>query len=110
LKFGLDDTYVRFSKPVQIHIPTPDLVDGDTVDLHVQHETETNWTTDSLTTNPDTLCSGGVASEIASTAVVASGSVTFYTCGASTFVVTLRDSVSTIQGMQFDGVDDYIQI
>jgi hypothetical protein len=42
------------------------------VDIHVQHETDTNWTTSSLTNIPTTTCSGGIASESMSTGVVAS--------------------------------------
>jgi hypothetical protein len=78
-----------------MEIDTPDLTDGSAVMVQVQHAGDTKFGSHGITMDPDASCSDGLSSDENASATVQDGKVVFYTCGASTFVVTYTGSVTT---------------
>lgn len=87
LSFGLPDTHLVFSKPIKVEIVTPELHDGEEVTVYVQHADDTSYTTRGITLDPDATCTDGISSHEENAVVVINGTVTFYTCGASSFII-----------------------
>jgi len=84
-KFGIEGQHLVFSAPVALTLPT-ELADGTQLSVRVTHAGQGEGT-DGITMNPDAVCTAGVSDDENNQAVVQSGQVTFYTCGASTFVL-----------------------
>jgi hypothetical protein len=87
-EFGIPGTHLVFSSPVTISMRTPNMSDGNAVDLAVLHAGNSGFSVSGLSVASDTLCStSGTASKPGSTAIVKNGKITFYTCGASLFTM-----------------------
>jgi hypothetical protein len=87
-EFGIPGTHLVFSSPVTISIRTPNMSDGNVVDLAVLHAGNSGFNVSGLSVVSDTLCSiNGSASKPGSQAIVKNGKITFYTCGASLFTM-----------------------
>lgn len=96
-EFGKKDTHLKFSHPVEISLDAPSyLGEWDRVELAVVHADNPNPTTDSLTLNKEDTCIAWKASHPASLAKVKDGKITFYTCGASTFILNATGTSSGI--------------
>lgn len=94
VKFWQLNEHLIFSEPVPLLIQVPDS-DGKTIEIQVHHEGQEWFTTDSLSTNPNTQCSDGVAQDQSNVTTVQSGIVTIYTCGASTFTFSYTGGANT---------------
>lgn len=81
------DTHLVFSKPIKIEIPTPELIEGESVYIYVQHAGDSSYSVQGITMNPDATCIDGISSYEENAAIVTNGAVTFYTCGASAFII-----------------------
>lgn len=89
VKFGSDDQGLLFSHAVELKIPVA-LPDGMQVKLDVIHEGQN---TNGMTSDdPSATCSAGRSSSPQDTFTVQGGSITVYTCGASTFLVSVGTS------------------
>ena len=87
-EFGLSGTHLIFSAPVAITIDMPNASDGIAVDLMTEHAGDADFHTVGLSVDATTTCNtDGSASIPGSTAIVKNGKITFYTCGASLFIM-----------------------
>ena len=87
-EFGIPGTHLVFSSPVTISMRTPNMSDGNMVDIAVLHAGNSGFNTSGLSVMSDTLCdTSGSASKAGSQAIVKNGQITFYTCGASSFTM-----------------------
>jgi hypothetical protein len=87
-EFGIPGNHLIFSRPVRLSVATPDIPDGELVDLRVHHTGDAEYNTSGLMVDPDGEClPDGTASRPASRAEVIGSQVSFYTCGASTFAL-----------------------
>jgi hypothetical protein len=88
LKLGYDNKYLTFSKPVKLSFTTQ-YKNGSKVQPRVQHFWDPKYNTVGLTTNPDAVCSDGVAlwEDFDTIIVGKKWLVEFYTCGASLFTM-----------------------
>lgn len=87
-EFWIPGKHLLFSKPVKIEVEMPNMTDGNEVEIGVLHTGDTTFNTVGLSTSADTLCnSDGSATNTGNITVTQSGKVTFYTCGASSFVM-----------------------
>jgi len=88
-KFGIDGQHLVFSQPVALSMQTPAYTDGTSIDLMVQHEWQ-DWNKQWLTNNANAICNsdGSVHTDDQLIYnVVQNNKVSFYTCGASTFLI-----------------------
>jgi len=85
--FGLTGKHLIFSKPVEIKTKVFEK-DWEIVDIKVKHAGDKNFNTSGLSTHIETSCNTDWSASIpSSSAVVENGMITFYTCGASTFII-----------------------
>jgi len=85
LEFGIPGQHLVFSQPVELSIST-NLPSGTTIDIQVQHA-GSELGTEGITMNPNAACVAGISTDENNTATVTGGAITFYTCGASTFIL-----------------------
>ena len=86
-EFGITDQHLTFSVPIEITYPVGDLTDGTEVTVKVRHEGQDNYGIDGLSASANVTCEAGRASAESNSATVQNGSVTFYTCAASSFII-----------------------
>ncbi|MBP9779159.1 hypothetical protein KBD33_00880 [Candidatus Gracilibacteria bacterium] len=87
-EFGIPGKHLIFSKPVKISIDTPNMTNGVEMEIAVLHEGDSDYNTIGLSTSPDALCNSDGSSTIPGTlTTVQGGQATFYTCGASRFII-----------------------
>lgn len=87
IELGTPWDHLIFSKPVMVQYSS-DLPDGSVVAIEVKHADSVAWSTQWLSTQGDATCDlAGNISIPNSFAVVQSGQITFYTCGASLFTM-----------------------
>jgi hypothetical protein len=87
--FGITGKHLIFSQPVPVSIQTT-LPEGKMVDVFVEHAGDITANKVGLTANPHAVCrSDGTVSKQDQLFVtfVQSGTLTFYTCGASMFTM-----------------------
>ncbi len=85
--FGLTGKHLIFSKAVEIKAKVS-AKDGELVDIQVKHAGDKNFNTAGLSTHIETSCNADWSASIpSSSAMVENGTITFYTCGASTFIL-----------------------
>ena len=90
VKFGIPGQHLIFSKPISLTIDNIWSENWSFVKIKVKHEWETNFGTKWLTNNPIATCNvDGSSSDESNIVVVSWNTVMFYTCGASTFWVSL---------------------
>ena len=100
ISFGAEDIHLAFSQPVQIMLPV-DLEDGEMVEIRVRHAGEKEFNNEGLYITAPESCEDSTA-WIAGTWImvpVQNSTITFFTCGASDFVLLSSDYLSlSLQG------------
>jgi hypothetical protein len=94
-EFGDPAKHLIFSKPVKVEIPT-DLPNDSPFYVKVKHLGDTDFNLSGLTDNPNANCDQNGNVLETSKFVVTNNNITFYTCGASTFVVSGPD-ITTLE-------------
>ncbi len=85
-EFGIPGEHLVFSKPVKMTIAV-DMADGEVFVVKAYHEGE-GISTKGITQNPDAQCrADGSSTDEDNKVTVRDGAVTFYTCGASIFII-----------------------
>lgn len=88
LELGSPDDHLIFSHPVQITIPVDSQYEWQTLQVFVHHHGDEDFGTIGLATDPNAQClEDGTTSQASNLVPVIDGAVTFYTCGASTFIL-----------------------
>ncbi len=90
------DSHLQFTKAIQVEIHVPDISDGTKLEILVHHEWDTEFGSRGLTTNPNATCNEGFSSDDNNIVTVSDGMMRFYTCGASTFIITPTIGSATI--------------
>jgi Concanavalin A-like lectin/glucanases superfamily/Bacterial Ig-like domain len=94
--FGLTGKHLIFSKAVEIKAKVS-AKDGELVDIQVKHAGDKNFNTAGLSTHIETSCNADWSASIpSSSAMVENGTITFYTCGASTFILNAAGTSSAV--------------
>lgn len=91
--FGIDGQHLVFTQPVKLTIATPGFDDGVNMNMLVEHAGMEGFTNYGLTLDPEAICNpdGSVSTTSPDgniTVTTKNETVTFYTCGASTFLAT----------------------
>jgi hypothetical protein len=87
-EFGIPGKHLIFSKPVKVSLDTPNMTDGIEMEIAVLHEWDTDFNTSWLSTSPDALCNtDGTTTIPGNITHIQWWKVTFYTCGASSFIM-----------------------
>jgi hypothetical protein len=86
--FGIDGKHLIFSKPVEVQMKVSWAQDGQIKNIRVKHAGDIGFNTSGLSIDPNTSCNpDGTATIPGSSPIVQDGKVTFYTCGASAFLI-----------------------
>lgn len=93
VEFGAPNVSLHFSDPIIIRIPVS-WYTGSTISILVRHFGMSLFGTDSLTNDPNAVCTNGIPNTLSSTATVTGGLATIYSCAASTFAAVTTTSSS----------------
>ena len=86
--FGINGKHLIFSKPVEVQMRLNWAQDGQIKNIRVKHAGDIGFNTSGLSIDPNTSCNpDGTATIPGSSPIVQDGKVTFYTCGASAFLI-----------------------
>ncbi|USN54854.1 MAG: hypothetical protein H6765_10450 [Candidatus Peribacteria bacterium] len=85
IEFGIEGKNLLFTKPVQITFPVVGVADGEIIPVYVKHDGNAEYSQESLTNDPDAQCVQGIPNAGVPEAEVIDGTVTFWSCQASTF-------------------------
>ena len=99
IEFGIPNIPLQFSIPVRIEIPIDEKKDGTNINIQVIHEGEKELSNSGITMNSKASCTEGKSSDENNQATVKNGSIVFYTCSASVFIVDESGDITpTISG------------
>lgn len=85
---GPSDIHLMFSKPAKVTVDVDLSLDGQSIGILVKHVTDDTFGTKGITMNPDATCTDGISDSENAIATVEHGQAVFYTCGASTFIIS----------------------
>ncbi len=96
--FGVSGITLYFSQPVTVRIAVDSSLNGQAINIARSSDSGATWSTTGLTTASTDTCASGVGSNPASSATVASGYITIYTCQASYFATYSTSSSGSSGG------------